>query len=1180
MRRRKMLLVVILILSMLLQCVMPFVTVHAADEEADDSNVVILLNSDMYKAVKAQLKEQGIVAEYKDANCMISALQSEFDKVTKLNLSNSEISDLGNGTEDFETPIKGLEVFTNLAEINLHANYLTKDSNLQMLDNFEKLTKVDLSSNQIASVKSIENFHNGKASYDITDQRITSRKIITIDDSSEAESRLTKAIVNLPDILLENETGFDPAWLYDNNGFLTREFISYTDSETHVTTSPEIDYANSFGIMVDDTELEGLIDCTDEDATAPYPCVVLNVATGSGESYTTLKGLVKFKIIVNDSTSKLANTQMTFYYAIVDEEETGITFDDGNLYKAVKDQLKKDQTINDDRMVTTITDEKDMYSRAYDEALIMVIDTNRVVNNVPTLILNDKRIKDLKGIEEFIGLETNLNLSYNYITNIGKIVELEENKTAMESVIQGKYAKVLSQLSEIRTKIATLRKDRETKIDQIVEKTKAYNDETNAEKKATLYTELENLYAELANIENQISNYQDLESTCLQKLYSIYSKEYLLTTLLPWEVNSLTKEQLNNSTLANVKSWAEAILSKVSNLEQSDSLLDFESNLIVNVFGIPTAETVTVLDESGNPTSERKIVDIENPISKYFDTYKQEIEVGLSDQYAQYYRIVSTFKYLDVIVQAYNYCLTARMNLSSQTDCLIEDALQDIKEWYEANDLDTSFVEYILTSGNAYESYIPDCSGAYTTDYDLEYHLAGKLVNASGDLSHYIVLPALQRLNLEDNKVRSLKGIDALSELKELNAWKNMVNNIKDVDWSVFEKIKVLNLGYNQISDIDPLKVLHTLQKLNVSYNLLEGRFNFNLINMRNLVVADFSHNQYNDIGYAKEQHILKALGYDADHDGHADGLTVPEYLRETGIVLSFQYQTLDMETTITKTSSEFVEFDLPLFFSQVEEMDNSRTSFGVDSIGGLVEPEGKTVKLRVPDLGEHRAVVSVQGRNGYGDEVDTGIGYGTTCTIYYTVVEGSDPTITPTTPETPENPENPETPENPSNPTNPENPTNPTNPTNPENPGSNSGDLGDLLLGYSVANGYVYVYTPETSLETFMTTLVDTNNYTVNITDNKSSENIGTGSVATISNKDGSKVYDSLEVVVKGDINGDGEVDALDSGIIRTVINDTAALVGVYDNSADVNQDGDIDSLDSLLILQYRADRIANFVK
>jgi hypothetical protein len=68
------------------------------------------------------------------------------------------------------------------------------------------------------------------------------------------------------------------------------------------------------------------------------------------------------------------------------------------------------------------------------------------------------------------------------------------------------------------------------------------------------------------------------------------------------------------------------------------------------------------------------------------------------------------------------------------------------------------------------------------------------------------------------------------------------------------------------------------------------------------------------------------------------------------------------------------------------------------------------------------------------------------------------------------------------------------------------------------------------------------------------------------------------LEVVVKGDVNGDGEVNSFDSAIIRSIIIGTKALDGAYASAADVNNDNAIDTLDSILVLRYRAEWISSF--
>lgn len=1148
--RRKVLIVAILIFAMLLQCVMPLMTVNAA------TSVAITLNSNLYKAVKSQLRQKGIVAEYIDTNGIIIISQTELDKVKELDLSCAEIDDLDNGFEN----VMGLQAFKNLEKLDLHGNYLTEKSHLNLLDSLTKLKEVDLSSNQISSVKSITSFHNPNKKFDITEQKITGRTIITVDDSEESESRYARALVNLPDILLETEEGFDPYWIWNEDVRLTREVVSYEDPNTGDITAPDIDFENSFDSVIDPEQTNGYYDYTDEGVVAPYPYMLIKVADGIGLEYHTLKGLIKFKIVVENSRSPLKDTEIAWYYAIVDEEETGIDFNDGNLYRAIKNQLTQGQTINHDSNIYENTSYRNIYERAYDEALIMVITTDDIINNIPSLILNDQRIKDLKGLEDFVGLDSYLDISFNYISTIRRIVELEENKIKKEQEVREKYNKVLEQLKtnvEAYDAQLAIKKEAEENYNKARQEYLAI-DPSNAEARTAKLNEMNGYLNQITTAEATIARHQVLINKYAAKLYKVYEKEYKMVSLLPVDINYLSYEELLVADLDKITDCTSRIMERISNLEKSEALTDYEYNAIVNMmtewgtsngFQFKTEKTVYEVDPAtGDSVAHSE--PIEYPISEFFTEVKDDTTLTIID----FEEFVYIFKCIDALSQVQQYTLIKRIFEGTNTN-YISEALSDIEKLYDEKGYDLYFYDLIYRSGSNYG--IGEHFGGIDVDISLnnsDYtgYVDGSFINqlahrqsviTAEDVTKYITLPRIEGLYMADNKVRSLEGIEALQELKELDAWKNMVNDISNVNWSSFKNLQYLYLGYNQISNISPLQVLLNLIELDVSYNLLAGKFTFRLLNMRDLRWADFSHNQYSDIQYANDQYILKAMGYDVNGDGIADGLTVPEYLQAANIWLSFQYQTLEMNTTIIKNNDEFVEFELPLIFRQLEQMDHARTSFGVDSVGGLVEPEGTTVKLRVPSVGKHEATVRVEGNNGYYYTED-GIGFGTTCVIKYEVVDGSGIPSTPTTP------------------------------VNPDNPG-NQGTAGN---SYVIDNGYVYVYNPETTITQFINQLVDGSQYDVSITDNKSSSKIGTGSVATITSPDGVTVHSILEVVVKGDINGDGEVDAFDSGIIRAVINDTTGLVGVYSSAADVNNDGDIDSQDAMLILLYRADRIASF--
>ena len=67
--------------------------------------------------------------------------------------------------------------------------------------------------------------------------------------------------------------------------------------------------------------------------------------------------------------------------------------------------------------------------------------------------------------------------------------------------------------------------------------------------------------------------------------------------------------------------------------------------------------------------------------------------------------------------------------------------------------------------------------------------------------------------------------------------------------------------------------------------------------------------------------------------------------------------------------------------------------------------------------------------------------------------------------------------------------------------------------------------------------------------------------------------INDNYTVVVLGDVNGDGEIDARDSLRILKYAVGTYEINGIFSTSADLNKDGIIDARDSLRVLKYSVD-------
>lgn len=79
--------------------------------------------------------------------------------------------------------------------------------------------------------------------------------------------------------------------------------------------------------------------------------------------------------------------------------------------------------------------------------------------------------------------------------------------------------------------------------------------------------------------------------------------------------------------------------------------------------------------------------------------------------------------------------------------------------------------------------------------------------------------------------------------------------------------------------------------------------------------------------------------------------------------------------------------------------------------------------------------------------------------------------------------------------------------------------------------------------------------------------EKLGTGDVATIKTNGQEKSY---RIVIRGDANGDGEIDAVDYVKVYKYIMGGSSLDGSYSIAADVNNDGTVDAIDYVKLYKY----------
>ena len=192
---KKMLISIALIFVMLLNYVVPF---SLAYDEAT-SDIEITFNGNLYAAIKKNLVDAGIDAsEYNDAQRTMKISQSAIDSVTSFNLSNSGISDL-----------TGLDTFKNVTSLDLSANELDSNSNLEVLNSLN-LKFLDLSSNKLSDVSMITNISTIQT-LNLHNQKFNIIQIVEIDEETESD-QLVEATYDLPQILSYGGL-LKPEWL-------------------------------------------------------------------------------------------------------------------------------------------------------------------------------------------------------------------------------------------------------------------------------------------------------------------------------------------------------------------------------------------------------------------------------------------------------------------------------------------------------------------------------------------------------------------------------------------------------------------------------------------------------------------------------------------------------------------------------------------------------------------------------------------------------------------------------------------------------------------------------------------------------------------------------------------------------------------------------------------------------
>lgn len=756
--KRKMLISIALITIMLLNCILPLFVVNAAEGEE------IQLNSKLYTAIVKSLETQGIAYNGSDVTHTLFMSEAELSKVTKLNLNEGAISDL-TGLEAFsglthlelsgnnlskESNLGVLNTLSNLTYLDLSTNNLDDVSEIfSLISRLKENGTIILSGQNVnlveTAVVDIEEESNNEetASYKLPSilELAGYIKASWKTESSVAQNwgGIAPSVKSMPmyvsevdpniQIRIASETGAAyrglvrlSIYIYDdpteaaqannpnkasenilNGSRFNLYYVVHSSNESAITTMDTnlynaIKEQLTAGQKVN-PELASYPYAVDTDGNTIYETYTYVTKSIGGKTYHVLTNTATKAVeyAYNPDTNTLYESNGSTIGARVDTavEETVITTVADNGDMTSKAGYKIAYTSEE----TGVT----LYEAAYDAPKTFVIDNTVLMNKIKSLILNNKQIRDLSGIEKFVGLTSYLNVSHNYLSSIEPLYLLEANKGIMEGKLQetynywlntrqyGNLSKASTQTKEDKKAIEENIKSVETAVSQIINllKSAATLDKT-AENYAN---EIKSKSDSILNIIKEIEGYVDEEGnevkghldllaesmsemnsdiasmySYLDKLYEIYNNEYRLTTLLSDNVNYQTYEEYKayydatHTTTEAAKSLLTEEISYLTALESKEGLSELDKKLFASAFGIDF---------------ENK--DTETPLVDYFKKFLDETALNR----VQIINVLDKIREIGVYSEMANYCLIKRMNEDTATGyCYEKDYLENrIKEF-------------------------------------------------------------------------------------------------------------------------------------------------------------------------------------------------------------------------------------------------------------------------------------------------------------------------------------------------------------------------------------------------------------------------------------------------------------------------------------------------------------------
>ena len=458
-----------------------------------------------------------------------------------------------------------------------------------------------------------------------------------------------------------------------------------------------------------------------------------------------------------------------------------------------------------------------------------------------------------------------------------------------------------------------------------------------------------------------------------------------MIALISEMANYCTIKRICDETTISGSCYAEDYLrARIKEFKDDSIDTSLEEELLFFITNIKDYETET----TGN-----SYIDIF--VDYYFDelAYESELINKCEDEYEEVtdllhelvaYANFDEIRYLrDPATGEYKYGINAVIEEKSEVDTdgdgtpdtevyAYPDALNNMTQIFNALSVTYPFVKDVNYFEEIMDDYNSEANKLYL--YDEAVAISTRLVN--GNVERYVYLPTLKALDISYNA--DLTGIERLGELtnlRELSAASNYIGDISNVDWNAIKYLRKLDLSQNFITDITPVDDLVYLEYLNASRNLISGAFNFDFTaSQKYLKNLDLSYNQLDDITEILYYLDLKVGSDYANYLAREDTLNINLNNQQLEIVVD--------KTTFLPENPTTVNVDLPKIFTQLLAIDTERTTFGLTSLDGRVESEGRFVTLDTRTMGDKTGTVSVLADAGY----TTCVGMGTTATIKYKV--------------------------------------------------------------------------------------------------------------------------------------------------------------------------------------------------